>query len=148
MGKFGWQANGAMHLKELHAIIKYRVMIRRLKSEVLTQLPDKIRTVITISCDKGSLKKIEQKMKKDLELKEAMDDLDDFEVAKEKNQAVFDKKNKSMLMLYSLTGSSKIKGITEYIFDLYESGEKFLVFGHHIEVLDAIQDCVEKKCND
>eukprot|EP00483_Globobulimina_turgida_P004004 UN04012 len=51
--RFGWVANGAMHLKELHAIIKYKVMIRRLKKDVLTQLPDKIRTLICIECDKS-----------------------------------------------------------------------------------------------
>ena len=137
-GKFGWQANGAMHLKELHSMIKYRVMIRRLKCHVLTQLPQKIRRVITIQCDKTLEKKIQQKMEKDLNLKEKMDDDHDFDV--------FDQKNKNMMYLYSLTGQSKIKGIKEYIFDLYESGEKFLIFGHHIDVLDGIQDCVENKC--
>ena len=32
----------------------------------------------------------------------------------------------------------------EYVFDLFESGQKFLVFGHHKEVLDAVEEAVRK----
>merc|ERR1719295_70429 len=61
-GKFGWEAKGAMHLKELHSMIKHRVMIRREKKEVLSELPDKIRQVISIECDKSMAKKLQRKM--------------------------------------------------------------------------------------
>ena len=71
-GKFGWDARGAMHLKELHALITHRVMIRREKKEVLTELPDKIRMVINIECDKAMAKKLESKMKRHDNLMEKM----------------------------------------------------------------------------
>ena len=140
----------AMHLKELHAVIKHRVMIRRLKKDVLTQLPDKIRIVVNIECDKTLSKKIQKKLEKHDELQSEMSQIADDESIGELNEfeknAMFDKHNKTMLELYSLTGRSKIAKIKEYVYDLFESGQKFLVFAHHKDVMDAIQECVEKKC--
>ena len=127
-------------------MIKHRVMIRREKKEVLTELPDKIRTCISIECDKSLAKKIEKKMAKNAEFQDKMDVFGEGDGAgTEQELAIFDKKNKNMLELYALTGRSKMSKIKEYVFDLYESGQKFLVFGHHKDVLDAVQDAVQKK---
>merc|ERR1719420_1683148 len=134
-----------MHLKELHAMISHRVMIRREKKDVLTQLPDKVRTVVCIECDKAMERKIQRKMAKNDELQARMDEMsqlpgadgEDSEFVATGGGDMFDQKNKGMLELYSLTGRSKCSKIKEYVFDLFESGQKFLVFGHHKDVLDA-----------
>ena len=42
---FGWKFDGLSNAEELHAKIS-RFMIRRLKKDVLTQLPPKIRAVV------------------------------------------------------------------------------------------------------
>lgn len=39
---------------------------------------------------------------------------------------------------YTLTGEAKIKGICEYLSDLFENDCKFIIFAHHKAVLDAI----------
>lgn len=39
---------------------------------------------------------------------------------------------------YILTGKAKIPGILEYIHELLENDVKFIIFAHHLEVLDAI----------
>merc|ERR1712130_847912 len=87
-------------------------MIRRLKKDVLTQLPDKIRTVVAIDCDKTLSKKIQKKLQKHDDLRDEMSaiaeddgigELDDAE----KNK-LFDKRSKTMLELYSLTGKAKL----------------------------------------
>jgi len=139
-----------MHLKELHAVIKHRVMIRRLKKDVLTQLPDKIRTVVNIECDKTLSKKIKKKLEKHEALKETMSQIADdesiIELDESERNKLFDKKSKTMLELYSLTCRSKMVKIKEYVYDLFESGQKFLVFAHHKEVMDAIEECAKKKC--
>jgi SWI/SNF-related matrix-associated actin-dependent regulator 1 of chromatin subfamily A len=40
--------NGCQNAKELHYVLKDRIMIRRLKKDVLTQLPDKQRQKIIV----------------------------------------------------------------------------------------------------
>lgn len=43
---WGWQYDGATHLDELHRILKENCMIRRLKKDVLKELPAKTRQVV------------------------------------------------------------------------------------------------------
>lgn len=44
---WGWKYDGAAKLDELHSILKSELMIRRLKKEVLPELPDKERRIIS-----------------------------------------------------------------------------------------------------
>jgi SNF2 family DNA or RNA helicase len=41
---------------------------------------------------------------------------------------------------FKLSGEAKIRGVIEYIDDLIESNTKFLVFAHHLSVLDALDE--------
>jgi|FLYN01.1.fsa_nt_gi SNF2 family DNA or RNA helicase len=43
-----WDFSGATHLEELDEILRSRVMVRRMKSQVLKELPPKIRTTIPV----------------------------------------------------------------------------------------------------
>lgn len=45
--QWGWVFDGAAHLDELHSILRRKCMIRRMKKSVLTELPDKIRQVVS-----------------------------------------------------------------------------------------------------
>ena len=42
--------------------------------------------------------------------------------------------------IYHKTGEAKIKGSIEFINDLMENDLKFLVYAHHILVLDALEE--------
>ena len=50
-----------------------------------------------------------------------------------------------MTKAYKLTGSSKVKGICDYVSYLVQNDCKFIIFAHHLEVLDAIENTVTKE---
>ncbi len=49
---WGWDVSGATHLKELHKILNSTMMIRRLKRDVLKELPDKTRHAIPFEIER------------------------------------------------------------------------------------------------
>ncbi|KAG2458982.1 SMAL1 protein, partial [Polypterus senegalus] len=104
---WGWDYSGSSNLNELKLLLEESLMLRRLKSDVLSQLPAKQRKVVIVSPDGITAK-----------TKAAL-----AACAKE-----MEKGHKNVGLL--------AKGM-EYLFDLLESGrEKFLVFAHHKIMLD------------
>lgn len=49
------------------------------------------------------------------------------------------------MMAYKLTGEAKVAGITEFMETLIENNCKFIVFAHHLSVMDSLEDFVSKK---
>ena len=110
--------SGTSNTKELHWILSC-LMVRRLKREVLNQLPPKRRQKIWIKTDE----KIIQELNKTRKLV---------------------KGRKGTLECYTLTSKAKINGVQEYISDIIEAKEKFIVFAYHHEMLNSL----EKLCKD
>ena len=44
-----------------------------------------------------------------------------------------------------MTGNAKVKGTVEFLENLVENKVKFIVFCHHYEVMDSIEDAIVKK---
>ena len=110
--------SGTSNTKELHWILSC-LMVRRLKRDVLSQLPPKRRQKIWIKADEKIIKEIKNTRKKVLG-------------------------RKGTLECYTLTSKAKISGVKAYISDIIDAKEKFIVFGYHHEMLDAL----EKLCKD
>lgn len=49
--QWGWDYSGSCNLNELKLLLEESIMLRRLKSEVLSQLPAKQRKVVTVTTD-------------------------------------------------------------------------------------------------
>lgn len=56
-----------------------------------------------------------------------------------------DDKYAYLVNAYGLTGLAKIKGILEFTDTLLDNKCKFIIFAHHYEVLDAIEEQVIRK---
>ncbi|XP_013929526.1 PREDICTED: SWI/SNF-related matrix-associated actin-dependent regulator of chromatin subfamily A-like protein 1 [Thamnophis sirtalis] len=129
---WGWDYSGSSNLGELKLLLEETIMIRRLKSEVLSQLPAKQRKMIVITPEG-----IDTRTKAELTAA-AKEMAKGFKSKQEQKEA--------LLIFYNKTSEAKIHCILEYILDLLESGrQKFLVFAHHKLILDAISEELKKK---
>uniref|UniRef100_A0A663DUU0 SWI/SNF-related matrix-associated actin-dependent regulator of chromatin subfamily A-like protein 1 n=1 Tax=Aquila chrysaetos chrysaetos TaxID=223781 RepID=A0A663DUU0_AQUCH len=123
---WGWDYSGSSNLTELKILLEESIMIRRLKSDVLSQLPAKQRKMVVVAPEG-----ISAKTKAVLAA----------EAKKMKQQ-----EKEALLLFYNRTAEAKIHSVVEYILELLESGnDKFLVFAHHKIMLDAIVGELEKK---
>eukprot|EP00696_Hemimastix_kukwesjijk_P010331 gnl/Hemi2/23027_TR7710_c0_g1_i1.p1 gnl/Hemi2/23027_TR7710_c0_g1~~gnl/Hemi2/23027_TR7710_c0_g1_i1.p1 ORF type:complete len:780 (+),score=147.86 gnl/Hemi2/23027_TR7710_c0_g1_i1:118-2457(+) len=139
-GRFGVDFTGASHLTELNVILTKTVLVRRLKKDVLTQLPPKRRQQVHIAIDyKDSLdlkKMFKQMMEYSCVLQNSRNE---DEIAKTQN-----KRRALMHNMFQVTGDAKIEAVLEYIDMVRENGVRFLVFSHHQVVLHAIDKHLEK----
>ncbi|TNN03096.1 hypothetical protein fugu_000125 [Takifugu bimaculatus] len=129
---WGWDYSGSSNLGELKLLLEESLMLRRLKSDVLAQLPAKQRKVVTVTTDS-----INSRIKAALSA-----------AAKQLSKGHRNKKEEkeALLVFYNHTAEAKLQAIMEYITDMLEGGrEKFLVFAHHKLVLDHITAELEKK---
>ncbi|KAG8125233.1 hypothetical protein E2320_020541 [Naja naja] len=129
---WGWDYSGSSNLGELKLLLEETVMIRRLKSDVLSQLPAKQRKMVVVTPEgintrtKAELTAAAKEMAKGFKSKQ--------------------EQKEALIVFYNKTSEAKIHCILEYILDLLESGrQKFLVFAHHKLILDAISEELEKK---
>ncbi len=157
-GLIDW--SGSSNSRELNSILN-KLMIRRLKKDVLNQLPPKKRQKIEISTDskiikqlkivmEKSSKKFEKLLGTQVELDKLGINIDDLKTEKEKDEEnkskEKDKEEDSILnrfsKAYSMTGQAKLPGVKDYVNYLVDNSCKFLIFAHHCEVLDAIEEVI------
>ncbi|XP_043360815.1 SWI/SNF-related matrix-associated actin-dependent regulator of chromatin subfamily A-like protein 1 isoform X2 [Dermochelys coriacea] len=129
---WGWDYSRSSNLGELKLLLEESVMIRRLKSDVLSQLPAKQRKMVVVFPEG-----VNAKTKAELAA-----------AAKEmvKGYRSKQQEKEALLLFYNRTAEAKIRSVIEYILDLLESGRnKFLVFAHHRIVLNAVSKELENK---
>lgn len=141
-GRFGWDVSGLSNADSLHAKLK-TVMIRRLKADVLSDLPAKQRCIVPVTIQKPQhIKDCKEIIS---ELKETRSNLNSLVSDDEASEA--HRRARSLLMeAYQASGVGKAQSVAEYVLDwLKGSGtQKVLVFAHHKEVLDTIEAAVSK----
>nr|KAF6497834.1 SWI/SNF related, matrix associated, actin dependent regulator of chromatin, subfamily a like 1 [Rousettus aegyptiacus] len=129
---WGWDYSGSSNLGELKLLLEEAVMLRRLKSDVLAQLPAKQRKMVVFAPGQISTK--------------ARTSLDAAATEMTTKGNSKKQQREALILFFNRTAEAKIPSVIEYILDLLESGrEKFLVFAHHKVVLDAITKVLEKK---
>jgi len=121
---------GSSNMQELSLLLNERCMIRRLKTEVLKQLPSKQRCLIVLDpAGVDTASKVMKEKKKENE-KDGMK-------GREKHQFI--------LGWYNDTATAKLKAVQDYIKDLINSRDKkFIVFAHHQVILKGVMETLEK----
>jgi SWI/SNF-related matrix-associated actin-dependent regulator 1 of chromatin subfamily A len=131
---FGWDNSGAMNTEELHEILVNTVMLRRLKKDVLKELPDKTRDYIPME--------IPKKLRK--EYNKAEQDFIEWVTLTKGTKEARKVQNAEALAkieaLKQLSASAKLPNAIEWIHDFLETGEKLIVFATHKFVIDALMD--------
>ena len=142
---------GSANLHELQTKLRGCIMIRRLKADVLTELPAKRRAVIELS-QNGAAKAVKaeqegwaeyQDLLEDLrtrvELAKASDKAEDYEAAVEKLKKAASAAFTEMAKLRHATAVAKIPYVIGHINDSIEGGKKVIVFAWHKDVINALE---------
>uniref|UniRef100_A0A7N6F782 Zinc finger, RAN-binding domain containing 3 n=1 Tax=Anabas testudineus TaxID=64144 RepID=A0A7N6F782_ANATE len=131
-----WDCRGASNLDELHQRLS-QIMIRRLKADVLTQLPPKIRQRIPFDLPKEAAKEASASF---AEWERLMKGLGSGVVAMDNP---FTEVMGLVTQMYKQTAIAKAGAVKDYIKMMLEAEQlKFLVFAHHLTMLQACTEAV------
>jgi SWI/SNF-related matrix-associated actin-dependent regulator 1 of chromatin subfamily A len=155
--QWGWHVDGASNLDELQEHLRRLVMIRRLKKDVLTELPPKTRQVILLDPNTPELRavlrseaKVEKETKAKIEkAKKAV------AVAKGKGPEAYKAAVEALKLAKSIefselskvrhdTALAKVPQVVAHAQDiLRDSNQKLVIFAHHRDVIEEIRGGLE-----
>jgi len=150
--KWGWHVTGASNLDELQEILRSTIMVRRLKKDVLTDLPPKRRQVIELPANGAAdavtaekrawqaRQQIIEALQAAVELAKASEDPADYEAAVQALREGYMVAFTEMAALRHETARAKAPYVIEHVLEAVDSAGKVVLFGHHKDVLHAIRD--------
>ncbi|CAM8915199.1 unnamed protein product [Rhodiola kirilowii] len=139
-GGFGVYQGSSNH-EELHSLMKATVMIRRLKREVIKELPVKRRQQVFLDLSETDMEQINALFR-------------ELEVVKCKIKSCASKEDADKLKftennlinkIYTDSAKAKIPAVLDYLGTVVEAGCKFIVFAHHLSMIDAIHQFLLEK---
>ena len=149
-GSWGWDFSGASNLGDLQRKLRSTLMVRRLKADVLAELPAKRRQIVPLSG-----RQYAAILKAEAEAQTRIDtDIDDLELARDLAEAVEDKAayNKAvkrlkarqaiafseMSLVRHASALAKAPAVADHVEGLLESVPKVVVMAHHHDVVDLL----------
>ncbi len=118
---YGWDFNGATNTDELHDLLTRTIMIRRLKKDVLSQLPPKRRIVVPMPIDMRAYRREARAVSASLVGASPADAM--VQVSKMKQ----------------VVAQLKMEAATEWIANYLENNSKLVVFTMHHAAIDALK---------
>ncbi|NWI54917.1 ZRAB3 endonuclease, partial [Calyptomena viridis] len=129
-----WDCRGASNLEELHQLLS-EIMIRRLKKDVLTQLPPKVRQRIPFDLPQAAAKDLNATF---AEWEKLMRNL-----SSDATESHFSQVMSLITRMYKETAIAKAGAVKDYIKMMLANDKlKFLVFAHHLSMLQACTEAV------
>lgn len=148
--KYGWDFTGASNLEELQEQLRSTIMVRRLKSQVLTELPPKTRQVIelptngcvqVVNREQKAMKAQESllaQLRARVELAKASDNSEDYKKAVNELREASSASFEEISRLRHETALAKVGMATDHLKDVLESTDKTVVFAHHKDVIESL----------
>ncbi|XP_024878306.1 SWI/SNF-related matrix-associated actin-dependent regulator of chromatin subfamily A-like protein 1 [Temnothorax curvispinosus] len=118
---YSWEYTGCSNMQELQSLLKVNCMIRRMKTDVLHQLPSKMRQVIILDSDLIKTGKQMKEMSRKME-----------------KTATALERHTTLLQYYTESSFARLKAVRKYVANLFENKKKCLLYAHHQNVLAAI----------
>ena len=156
-GYYGWEFTGPQNLEELQAEARRLFMVRRLKSQVLTELPPKIRQVIEVPSEgfervldeerkayQNASDRIAEARSKMLVMR-ASGSEEEYREAVRELRAAYTVAFSDMAKVRHMVGVATLKAASALIEEILESGNKIVFFCHHHDVIHGLQEICEKK---
>lgn len=155
--QFGWDMKGAANLDELNTRLRSTCYVRRRKADVLTELPPKTRTRVEVDIDnRAEYAEAERNLiawsaERAIEDKAflasivALDPAGQAKAIEKRWESQAEKVRRAeqlvrVTSLQTLAGRGKLAAVTEWVESFLESGEKLVLFAHHIETQRALVD--------
>ena len=121
------------HLKELNYLLRKNCFFRRLKKDVLTQLPDKTRSYLVMDID--NRKEYRDAERDIIDYLVKYKDADDEKIQKTIRGAIMVK----MGILKQISAKGKVQGAIDIIHNTIDGGQKLIVFCFLKEVVAALK---------
>jgi SWI/SNF-related matrix-associated actin-dependent regulator 1 of chromatin subfamily A len=149
---YGWDMRGAANLDELQRILRGTILIRRLKKDVLTELPAKFRQVIEIPANGNAeivahevkaMAAQEQRLaelKAAVELAKCHDDPEEYHAAVEALRDGVTAAFTEISQLRHDTAVAKIPDVITHVREVLDAEDKVVVFAHHKDVVKALAE--------
>lgn len=137
MGPYGWESKGSSNSEELQAILRNSIMIRRMKKDVLKDLPDKVRAKVVMPCNPTIRKKVDAELEQWKRGKRIVDALRAKHAPIEQVNEARNAASKAMRSLRLASTEAKLPMAIQFIEDAIPNG-KVVVFAVHHMVLDVL----------
>lgn len=144
-GRFGWDFTGSSHLDELQDVLRRTIMIRRKKSDVLTELPAKRRQLIEFESSSKNLTVAETEALKQLELYEVGVEKANRNGGRQEYEEAVEAMARGCRIKFSemseermRVAREKIPQTIEHLTQAVEDSGKVVCFVWHYEVAEAI----------
>jgi SWI/SNF-related matrix-associated actin-dependent regulator 1 of chromatin subfamily A len=156
--RYGIQFEGGRNLPELQRVLRETVLIRRLKSDVLTELPAKRRQVVELPADefvgavdsewdviKGHQDRLAH-LRAAVEVAKAGETLAEYEAAVEALKAGVREAFTELARLRHETALSKVPYVVSHVKDTVDEGHKVVIFCHHKDVARQLEAAFDGQC--
>lgn len=153
---YGYKVDGADHLDELQARLRASILVRRLKADVLTELPPKRRQVIEMPPETAEQKRVVaaelaawarheatiEAARAAAELAKAAEEVGEYEKAVERLKLSIRVAFTELAALRHATAVAKAPTVVAMLHDLIDDDpeRKLVVFAHHLDVIRAIAE--------
>ncbi|MDR2426567.1 MAG: DEAD/DEAH box helicase [Endomicrobium sp.] len=126
-----WDTSGAKNLDELQTKLRGTIMIRRMKSDVLKELPSKIRQAVVLEADTKELRDALKEEKQYANVAEQY--IDKVKDLQSQDASFFE-----MTIARKNTAIAKVPAVIKFVEDLLKNTDKVVLFAHHKDVITPI----------